>query len=109
MLHFRKGCKTIIQSKINCIKLILIKKINLLRIWLNSNYNTYIAYLKAFNCNLNDKTCRIYSISFIDKICSYYIYIKNYGKRMILQFYPTYIFRQNTILRKVFCLRSHFT
>ena len=124
MLHFKKGCKTIIKSKNKLYQIRHLKykfkvlkrkgknpRSNLLKVLLNFNYKTYIhiAFLKAFNYNWNDVNFKIYSISLIDKICSYCILLKNYGKRIILKFHLTCAFRRNTQLQKVFCLRSHYT
>lgn len=124
MLYFKKGCKTIIKSKNKLYQIRHLKngfkvltrkgenpRSNLLKVWSNLNYNaiTYITLLKAFNYTLNDVKYKIYSIFLRDKICSYFISLKNYGKRIILHFHLICTFRRNTKLQKVFCLRSHYT
>ena len=124
MLHFKKGCKTIIKSKNKLYQIRHLKskfnvlkrksvnpRSNLLNVWLNLNYKLHKQKkkFKAFNYNLNDVKYKIYSIFLIDKICSYCISLKNYGKRIILNFLLTCTFRRNTKLQKVFCLRSHYT
>ena len=120
MLYFKKGCKTIIKSKNKLYQIrhlqssfmkILKRKCenprsNLLNVWLNLNYKLHN---KALNYNLNDVKYIIYSTFLRNKICSYYISLKNYGKRIIMNFHLTCTFRRNTKLQKVFCLRSHYT
>ena len=126
MLHFKKGCKTIIKSKNklyqirhlqNSFMRVLKRKgenprSNLLNVWLNLNYKLHkqkMMFYKALNYNLNDVKYVIHSTFLRNKICSYYISLKNYGKRIIMNFHLTCTFRRNTKLQKVFCLRSHYT
>ena len=123
MLHFKKGCKTIIKSKNklyqirhlqNSFKKILKRKgkgprSNLLNVWLNLNYLHKQKMVKTLKDNLNDVKFIIYSTFLRNKICSYCISLKNYGKRIIMNFHLTCTFRRNTKLQKVFCLRSHYT
>lgn len=124
MLHFKKGCNTIIKSKNklyrighyeNLFQIILKRKSvklrsNLLKVLSNLKYITYIDknLSKPLIYILNDVNLITNSISLIDKICSYCISLKNYGKRIVLKFHLICAFRRNTEFQKVFCLRSNY-